>query len=301
LPRSSVADPSAAAADVITTRNAPHTRNMLVGAFVLSLVIHLFGGALWAHGNRLVARIMRRLPEQHQREEQVATSDVVHLERRTIPRPARASRAHSAPPPVQRQKQQKQSALVKPAVPRLAPSTPPEIAHRVHHAPARIHVATAARAAAGLAAARPRARSGLSRQRIAQLDAQFAQSIASSRVDLATIQKRSENRPVAQRPLPLQFTGMQANLERGEGYITPTTIGQRIGGTVWYYTHYTYMWPDGHLEDDDIPWPFHYPVQRDLFALHIHLIPLQLPPPGFRLTHPLKPFLAHFVQTRGQG
>jgi hypothetical protein len=99
----------------------------------------------------------------------------------------------------------------------------------------------------------------------------------------------------------MQFAGIQATLERGEGYITPTTSGQRVGGTEWYYTHYTYMWPDGHLEDDDIPWPFHYPVQRDLFALHIHLIPLQLPPPGFRLTRPLKPFLAHFVQAGGRG
>jgi hypothetical protein len=44
-----------------------------------------------------------------------------------------------------------------------------------------------------------------------------------------------------------------------------------------------------------------YPVQRDLFALHVRLIPLQLPPAGFRLTRPLKPFLAHFVQSAGQG
>jgi hypothetical protein len=141
----------------------------------------------------------------------------------------------------------------------------------------------------------------LSAARLAQLNAQFSQTIAASHVDLATIQKQSEERPVAVKHYPMQFTGLQASLQRGEGYIEPTTTGQRIGSTVWYYTHYTYMWPDGHLEDDDIPWPFHYPVQHDLFALRIHLIPLQLPAPGFKLTRPLKPFLAHFLQTAGQG
>ena len=94
----------------------------------------------------------------------------------------------------------------------------------------------------------------------------------------------------------MQFAGAQAHLQKGEGYIAPTTVGQRIGNTVWYYTHYTYMWPDGHLEDGDIPWPFRYPVQADLFALHVKLIPLQLPPRGFRVQGPLQPFLTHFLQ-----
>jgi hypothetical protein len=170
-------------------------------------------------------------------------------------------------------------------------------------APAKV----AARAAAAKAAARaaaPKAAAGqatLSAAQLAQLDAQFAQTIASSHEDLATIQKQIQDRPVATKHYPLQFTGTQATLERGEGYIEPTTMGERIGGTVWYYTHYTYMWPDGHLEDDDIPWPFRYPVSHDLFAMHIHLIPLQLPPPGFHLTRPLKPFLAHFLASSGQG
>jgi hypothetical protein len=141
----------------------------------------------------------------------------------------------------------------------------------------------------------------LTAAQLAQLNAQFSQTIAATHVDLATIQKETEERPVAVKHYPMQFTGLQARLQRGEGYIEPTTIGQRIGDTMWYYTHYTYMWPDGHLEDDDIPWPFHYPAQHDLFALRVHLIPLQLPPPGFRLTRPLKPFLAHFVQSAGQG
>ncbi len=300
---------------MITTRRAPRTQRLFAAALALSVLIHLFGGALWAHTNRFVAQIMRRLPEQQPREE-VATSDVVRLERRTIPRPAQLSRSRPNPRPLRRQQPQPsriaappRAVAAKPAprIPRPAPSAAPELAHRAPHAPRRLaqhdrtKVALAKPPAAHPA---PRAASpegALSAAQLAQLNAQFAQTIAASHVDLATIQKQSEEQPVAVKHYPMQFTGLQASLERGEGYIEPTTMGERIGNTVWYYTHYTYMWPDGHLEDDDIPWPFHYPVQRDLFALHVHLIPLQPPPAGFRLTRPLKPFLAHFVQAAGQG
>jgi hypothetical protein len=297
---------------MITTRRAPRTQRLFAVALALSVCIHLFGGALWAHTNRLIARIMRRLPEQQQREQQVATSDVIHLERRTVPRPAQAARPRPQPRPIPPARPVPKpiaavprAVITKPAPPspKPAPSGAPEIAHRRAHAPPQVArprrtapdtVKTdAVKAAAGQAA--------LSAARLAQLNAQFSQTIAASHVDLATIQKQSEERPVAVKHYPMQFTGLQASLQRGEGYIEPTTTGQRIGSTVWYYTHYTYMWPDGHLEDDDIPWPFHYPVQHDLFALRIHLIPLQLPAPGFKLTRPLKPFLAHFLQTAGQG
>jgi hypothetical protein len=300
---------------MITTRRAPRTQRPFAAALVLSVVIHLFGGALWAHTSRLVAQIMRRLPEQQPREE-VATSDVVHLERRTIPRPARASRARPQPRPRPAQTPhrpaEKQIAVVprppaaKPVrhAPKPALSAAPELAHRSVHAPRHAPHPDGAKVDIAKAAAAPPAaanQAALSAAQLAQLNAQFAQTIAASHVDLATIQEQAEERPVAVKRYPMQFTGLQARLQRGEGYIEPTTMGQRIGDTMWYYTHYTYMWPDGHLEDDDIPWPFHYPVQHDLFALHVHLIPLQLPPPGFRLTRALKPFLAHFVQSAGQG
>jgi hypothetical protein len=297
---------------MITTRRAPRTQRLFAVALALSVCIHLFGGALWAHTNRLIARIMRRLPEQQQREQQVATSDVIHLERRTVPRPAQAARPRPQPRPVPFARPVPKpiaavprTAITKPArsSPKPAPTGEPEIAQRRAHAPPQVArpprrapdtaKTDGAKAAAGQAA--------LSAARLAQLNAQFSQTIAASHVDLATIQKQSEEHPVAVKHYPMQFTGLQASLERGEGYIEPTTMGQRIGNTVWYYTHYTYMWPDGHLEDDDIPWPFHYPVRHDLFALRIHLIPLQLPPPGFKLARPLKPFLAHFLQTAGQG
>jgi hypothetical protein len=300
---------------MVTTRWTPRTQRLFAAALALSVLIHLFGGALWAHANHLVAQIMRRLPEQQPREMEVATSDVVRLEHRTVPRPAQASRPRPVARPIpQRRPPAEKRIAVRPfppvtkpvgRAPKPAPSAASEIAHRSVHAP--LHAAQPERTKTDVAQAAPRSapptaarQSALSAARLAQLNAQFAQTIASSHVDLATIQKQSEERPVAVKHYPMQFTGLQARLERGEGYIEPTTMGQRIGDTVWYYTHYTYMWPDGHLEDDDIPWPFRYPVGHDLFALRIHLIPLQFPPPGFRLTRPLKPFLARFLQTAGR-
>lgn len=315
--------------ELISTRWMPQTRRLMLIALVLSVAVHVFGGALWARAVHLVAHVMHRLPQQQQREQEVATSDVVRLEHRTIPRPAQASRARPVPqhvtrparrpaPPVVKHvaiapkplaaQPRKTPAPLRTATPKPAVSALPEIAHRSrrglrHAPPAPAQVAKAmgtdAREAAPPAA--PQRQASLSAQAIAQLNAQFAQTIAASHEDLATIQKQTEERPVTIKHYPMQFAGLQSTLQRGEGYIEPITTGQRIGGTIWYYTHYTYMWPDGHLEDDDIPWPFHYPVDRDLFAMHVHLIPVQLPPPGYRLTRPLKPFLARFVATHGQG
>lgn len=311
--------------ELITTRWAPRTRRLLLFALVLSVAVHVFGGALWARAVHLVAHVMHRLPQQQQREQEVATSDVVRLERRTIPRPAHASPARPAPERVPRPVRpvvphvalapkpvaaHPRQTLTPPrkTLPKPAPSALPEIAHHSVHGlrhaqprPSRLAKATAPDAQAPAAPASASRSAALSAAQLAQLDAQFAQTIAASHEDLATIQKQTEEQPVTIKHYPMQFAGLQSRLQRGEGYIEPITMGQRIGGTVWYYTHYTYMWPDGHLEDDDIPWPFHYPVDRDLFALHVHLIPVQLPPPGFRLTRPLKPFLARFVATRGQG
>lgn len=295
---------------MITRHRAPRTQRLLISAFCLSILIHLFGGAIWAHSSAFVARLMQRLPEQHAREQEVATSDAIRLERREVPRPAVRSRArpvpHWEPKPEPRpvtavvaaRRSEAERAATQRAKP--APSAAPEIAHEVHRAPPQFKPPDRAKSAA-TGARPPGANSPLSAAALAKLNAQFAKTIASSHVDLATIQKQTEARPVATKRYPLQFAGTQAALQRGEGYIEPTTMGQRVGGTVLYYTHYTYMWPDGHLEDDDIPWPFRYPVGRDLFALHIHLIPLQLPPPGFHLTRPLKPFLARFIARSGQG
>jgi hypothetical protein len=305
---------------MITTNRVPRTRRFIIAAFGLSVLIHLFGGALWAQAAHLVAKVMGRLPEQHRPEQLVATSDVIRLEKRNVPRPAQASRAHAAPHRVARPRPQVRPAAAKivvaaqpkskpevrrpeTKVAKPVPTAPPEIAREVTHAPARRTPPKRAKGPNADAPAAPATtrKAALSPAELAQLNAQFSKTIAASHTDLATIQKRTEEQPVATKRYPLQFTGMQANLQRGQGYIEPTTAGQRIGNTIWYYTHYTYMWPDGHLEDDDIPWPFHYPLQRDLFALHVRLIPLQLPPPGFRLNRPLKPFLEHFVQSAGGG
>lgn len=286
---------------MITTRTGPRTRRLLVAAFALSILIHIFGGALWAQATHAIANIMRRLPEQHQPEREVATSDAIRLEKRTVPRPTQASRERPLTRPVPRARPPaEQIAAVRP-VPAPAAAAKPEIAHHAPHAPpqpAKPEPAKAPKSATREPAAK---NSALSPGQLAQLNAQFSKTIAAAHVDLATITKRSLARPVAVKHYRLQFAGLQANLQRGQGYIEPTTVGRRVGATVWYFTHYTYMWPDGHIEDDDIPWPFRFPVTHDLFAQHVHLIPLQLPPAGFHLTRPLKPFLAHFLASAGHG
>jgi hypothetical protein len=80
----------------------------------------------------------------------------------------------------------------------------------------------------------------------------------------------------------------------GDGIIT-TTKHWVVGDQNFYYVHYEYMYGDGHVEEGDVPWPFHYPKNDDPFARHDPRVALQGPPPDFpKPDHPLQPQLQQF-------
>jgi hypothetical protein len=54
------------------------------------------------------------------------------------------------------------------------------------------------------------------------------------------------------------------------------------------------MYGDAHVEEDDIPWVFHYALHDDPFARGDRRIPIQPPPAGYVPNHPLKPVLKQF-------
>lgn len=84
-----------------------------------------------------------------------------------------------------------------------------------------------------------------------------------------------------------------ALLRPGDGVIT-VLKSERIGNTMLRWTHYQYMYADGNVESDDIPWPFVYPVKADPFARGVHRIPIEAPPANFKPDRPLKPVLQRF-------
>ena len=89
------------------------------------------------------------------------------------------------------------------------------------------------------------------------------------------------------------FTGLADVLAPGQGAMTYNNY-EPDGGLTKYWVHYIYRYPDGHVEEDDIPWPFYFPTGNDPFARGDSVIPLQPPPKGFKPDRPLKPLLLEY-------
>lgn len=259
---------------------------------MVSLIIHLFSGSIFELLSRAVNRIMPELASRQ--EPDVTRADVILLEKaQPTARPVIAAPHPHAPPP--------------PPAPRLAErpipapvEERPEIAHITIHAP---HQAAPSRGEGAVElphvvspAAGPPAKPQqyYSEQQIAQLQSQFAQTIADAHQTLAQANAAMQTAPVVTtKHFEMHFNGIHEGMNPGDGIITPIKV-ERIGNTMWYWTHYEYMYGDGHVEEDDIPWPFHYPVNDDPFARGDRRIPLQAPPADFKLTRPLKPVLMQF-------
>jgi hypothetical protein len=54
------------------------------------------------------------------------------------------------------------------------------------------------------------------------------------------------------------------------------------------------MWPDGHVEDDDVPWPYVFPRNHDLFAMRVTSIPPQGPPANYVPNQAMPPLLQEY-------
>ena len=76
------------------------------------------------------------------------------------------------------------------------------------------------------------------------------------------------------------FTGLRNAMAPGQGALTYNSY-ERDGASMKYWVHYLYRYPDGHVEEDDIPWPFYFPVNNDPFARGDPQVLLQPPPKGF--------------------
>jgi hypothetical protein len=277
------------------SRPRRRTRQFLVLALILSAFIHLAGGGLWGFFGRALARITPHPVFMASLQETPApNAELIRIERRphAAARPAHEDRAITvAPHPHPRP-------TIEPAPPRPRH----EIAHLRIHAPAQPPPAHARSIAAATPqhvrpvalAPVPDKKRALSDRRIAQLGEDFSKTIADSRETLAGVQADSERAQVVTiKHYSVAFSGVHEGMNPGDGEIFAISQ-QRIGGTMWYYTRYTYMHGDGTYEADDIPWPFHYPIGNDPFARHDKRIPLQPPPAGYKPDRPLKPILQQF-------
>jgi hypothetical protein len=271
---------------MISTRWRPDTRRLLIAGLILSVLLHLFGGWLWELLRRTpILTAMTGLPPA-ERDKKTAATDVITIVK-VPPKP----QPKVAPPP------RAHFAELKPIAhavePRPVVHPPVELVHVVAHAPR----AQPAHPSGGRPDAVPQPhaqtaerpsphhdRSQLSADQIAKLESQFSQTIASTREDVSATVSRVQEPVAGQRHL------IADGLTPGQGYMRSIDY-ERIDRThIKHYVHYTYMYPDGHIEEDDIPWPFFFAIRDDPFLDRRQpVMHMQLPPPSFHPTRPLTP------------
>jgi hypothetical protein len=142
-------------------------------------------------------------------------------------------------------------------------------------------------------------------EQITQMTDAFSKTIASVHQDAqsVTAQIAANAHVETIKHYEFHYAGIHEGMNPGDGYINYISK-RRSGNEMIYMTHYIFMYGDGHVEEDDIPWPFIYPIGQDelahcdeIHALHpgqycaVHLQP---PPPDYKPDRPLKPVLQQF-------
>ena len=261
---------------------------------MVSLMVHLTGGSMWD----LFKRAVPPMPEWASKQsEQVAKSETITLEKaQATPAPAVVAPPKPAapPPPITAEHPR--------PIPVPAPVTNHhEIAHITIHAPKQnapsrgegsAEIPHETRPAGGPKGPKHLAYSDA---QLAALNGQFSQTIADTKQTLAQANAAMQTAPVTtMKHFQMTYSGIHEGMNPGDGIIEPIGVPQHKNGYVYYYTHYEYMYGDGHTEEDDIPWPFIYPERDDPFARHDKRVPLQPPPAGYVRTRELKPILMQF-------
>ena len=275
---------------MISARRRSDTRRLILIGLFVSLIIHLFGGSLWD----VLARVFNRLtppPTFASLREPRSRTDVIHIERAqptAAPQVAAPAKPHHAAPPP-------------PAVVQRTQPAPTiqhhELEHIVIHAPHRITpqrgpgVATIPRVVKPGA---PRsAHPYYSDDQLARMNDAFSKTIADAHQDLAAANAAMARPVQTVKHYEMHFAGIHEGMNPGDGIIRPTKHW-RVGDVNYYYVHYEYMYGDGRVEEDDVPWPVHYPINDDPFARGDRRIPIQDPPPGYTPDRELKPILQAF-------
>jgi len=257
-------------------------------AVVVSLLLHFLLGLFFWHNWAFVRHLMDRTSAKTD----IATVQTIKIERRPIPPPP-APKTQVVQPKVE-------PVHTDPVVPQLpvpkALEEPPrpqvhqrsEVTHLALHAPPRAHDP----------AGSPRRSTQLGEAQLAQLQNEFKQTISQAQAQTAAQQSASTavaSIAVAPKHYAMSFSGIHDSLRHGEGTIGDCKTRQHGSFNYHYYCHYEYMYADGHIEEDTIPWPQIYKVGADPLSVpHATGIQILEPPDGFKPDRPLQPLLRQF-------
>jgi hypothetical protein len=276
-------------------------RRLLALALLLSLLVHILGGGLATRFAHQLALVVARLVPAPQRtpEEMAATSDIVTIEKRTVPRevhhqpnPSAPRPVHPAPRPLAHPRTQSapQPLAEAPARPIVVPTAAPRPIRRPPHATVnpgkteRKHTQPRPRvvAEAPVPATAPNA---LSAKQIAALDEQFSRTIAQAQRSLTDVPHQRKP-PSTMKRYQMVMTGTLDDIRSAQGECRAIET-KHDGPYVWHIMDCDFLYTDGYHEHVTIPWWQRYPENDDPELHPRKMYVVQPPPEGAPAPQPL--------------
>jgi len=242
-------------------------RATLVWSLLVSGFLNLMGWMLVAW---TIALRVHAVAAPQTMETFVVTSSSLNIAKRTQPVPQQPNQQNDTQRQAQRHPKPQQAA--KKAVPKPQ-AQPTELARITPNGTPQPRSAPKKQAEGALA-------EELAQQQVAfeheaqQLNAQRAP------LSIATIDPNQE--PSSQQPFQMDMSGIPGISRHGEGYITPGDRHNLQGYHCYDGGTYSYEYPNGQIEEGDIPWRFCYPANHDPFIGN-HMLAMPLPLRGYRL------------------
>jgi len=284
---------------------AGRSSRILRVAIAVSLLVHLVLGLLFLLTYDELSRLLHvdrpRVHPTPPSDEIVTISSSLHIEKRAKPVPVRASAA-ARPPAEPRPRTVPVARPVAAALQTVVIRRPADPAQsRLRHELAKASALATSQAAvtrigqtvtqapAGLprekavaSVARPASShtSTLSDARLAQIEHDFAKTIAQARAQTDPLRNVKPDPPAAPKSYHLQMHGVFGVLHRGQGQYYPIR-GWHAGGLDWYFVSYEFTYADGTYETGNVPWPIHFSPGGDPFVNGLTNVQLPGPPPGF--------------------
>lgn len=283
---------------MITTSVPPRRSRIFEIALGLSILMHLLVLLVYLGVFSRVAPLLRAA----QTDEPVAVSDVIRLEKRTIPRPQvravpvppQVSQPPTPPQPAARQAPPLEAIRRPVAAPK--PAVHHEIAHvapRAQAQPKPVPTAVTAqpRRAVALNPSAPQSRPQTSTEDAqASQEQRYLRAIQQSKSDLANIPPTRQV-PSAIRRLNANMLGATvSDLQHAQGMIEHTEPCDRYSAHC-YFVRARIIYQDGFVELVDVPWPFIFTGMRfdPIQVANGRFFTPPPPPNGYRLPHPFAP------------
>ncbi|HTZ53832.1 MAG TPA: hypothetical protein VMB20_02125 [Candidatus Acidoferrum sp.] len=252
------------------TQERSEDRTTLVWSLLVSGFVNLMLWMVIAWGVALRMQAIQTAQERPEETFMVASSSV-RIAQHSHPVP---QRQNPSPLDAQKSQQRQPKRAQREAATPQPTAEPTELARIVPKAPPQPHAAPKQQKQGSLA------------EELAQQQVAFqreAQQLNSQHAPLSIATIDPAQRESASKQYRVNFSGSQELAGKGEGYLIPLQRWLDENGNHCYYGRYTWLYPTGGTEVDNIPWPFCFLPNNDPIARGIRQFPFPLPMAGYQL------------------